>query len=1382
MVISVNPYDWSVSLPLYSASTSDAYRLAPEGDLCGGRRSLAPHLYAVAEQALRRRMSPGYAQSVLIGGESGAGKTEALKILLRYLCAPPSCSGGEGGEGEGGVVERLVEMNPLLEAFGNAATVLNHNSSRFGKLITLHFHPPGSSCDSPITGGVLSSYLLEKLRVVRHAEGEGFFHVFYQMVDGLDESEVQRLCLTAARAETSASTAAHATRAPANGKSLLGAEAWRMTLGAAEAVGLASAQMTCVYELLAAAIHLREIRFVEGSSSASPTGGAPTGGSEGVARIAANSEDRLRMVATLLGVGSSNLSDALCKRVLLVHGQSLECGRSGSQARASCDALTKRLYAMLFGWIVEQVNGCIAPPDVEDEGSSPHTIGLLDLFGFENFASNSFEQLCINYANEKLQAQFNADVFAAAEAEAAAEGVTLSAADYEDNAACVALLEATKPRPGVLLLLQEECALGDGTDANFLTKLAQLHLHSEHLHVPSGTTSAAINAKRLSSVSGAVVSRSRSHSLSAARLPGAAHLRASNLGGSTAGALGQHQHAFAVMHFAGEVWYDAIGFREKNSDVCEPQHVELFSSAKHSLLPSLLATADSYRIDLSRTSSLDEPIASEATGPSRDASAWRRAAKQMGGARRAQAALMSGAAERRKPSKTIGGQFMRQLQQLASTLADSECQYVRCIKPNARASAAKWDDNFVARQLANGGIFAAARAARHGFDHRLEHVFFLQRYRCVGERIDRKRSADSPLQPQSPVSKFVAQARDWLKAQEWTQDWDQDWLKTGSPVKGHSKELTAESTSIEPKGQVSALCEFLLGQADRPLAYQVGKTKVFLSSAAMETLDGLRAVRRASAATTLQSTVRRLHASICAHARLRAVVAIQTGARVRLARRKAAFVAAQLLAEALAEAERQRAEAAAKVAEEIAEAERQRTEATAQAAAAMAEGARWGEAMVAMDDKIRAGRKELQAYSASCSSGSGQSSPNENAPPEPPARRISNENAPPEPPARRSRGAAGMTPSPAFTLSPRPFGERNANTTPASGKSGALLKAERSIVGQSPTTYVSPSQQHLAEAAQICAQIERMHDAKTPSHIRGMLTRLHALRDSTTPPKPRNEEAPASPTASPLSITPLAESLDACTPVSSLHSSHFSPFSSPFSPGHAQAALAAANSLLGRTAVAHDAARSLLAQQAAVSPQSLLQRSRRRIKRRAFLTVALMLILMLPAVLLLAPADMQLHSVFGLGSMTPLAPAPHQPKALGWLQRIVARMRRLVGMKDAKHGAAHLVSTAHWDLLERRARTAEGEAAKLRVELHRNTQGWIQREKSLRAELREARTGNAWSTVHPMPFASKWRDSAAAPLLSRVALERASHDRRFDHLPFEAKSIGVAEAVAMIFG
>ena len=179
LIVSVNPYDWEVSLPFYSEAVRDAYASSPDA-LGGGSRSLPPHLYAVAEQAWRQRRAAFRSQALIVGGESGAGKTEAVKIMLRYLCSRGHDGTEKHAPGSGAaLVERLVELNPVLEAFGNAATALNHNSSRFGKLISLRVAPASPWRGAAIVGGQISTYLLEKSRLARHAAGETSFHVLY---------------------------------------------------------------------------------------------------------------------------------------------------------------------------------------------------------------------------------------------------------------------------------------------------------------------------------------------------------------------------------------------------------------------------------------------------------------------------------------------------------------------------------------------------------------------------------------------------------------------------------------------------------------------------------------------------------------------------------------------------------------------------------------------------------------------------------------------------------------------------------------------------------------------------------------------------------------------------------------------------------------------------------------------------------------------------------------------------------------------------------------------------------------------------------------------------------------------------------------------------
>ena len=888
-VVSINPYDWAVSSHLYSEGTMAMYDAAGEGCLLGGRRDLPPHLYAVAEQARRRRGTPGRSQALIVGGESGAGKTEAVKILLRYVC--------ERSGGGGRIISRLIELNPLLEAFGNASTALNHNSSRFGKLITLTFAAPdggdgGDASESAqharVCGGRLSTYLLEKVRVVRQADGEASFHIFHQLMSGLPHAEAARLRLPApsscvpsegpgspsaggdgthARVGLPHCCAAAAARSPSRAAGsppsrTHGRAAWEASRRAALAVGVSAAELDGICELLAAIVHLTTVHFVRAADSGRKDSGGKDGGRKArearrdvgsgtpPARLARAAEDvSLVAAASLLGLPLESLRRTLLTRSLEVRSQTLECTRSVEQARGARDAICKRLYSTLFEWVVRRINECIAPaPSApSDEAAaavSAQAMALLDLFGFESMASNSFEQLVINYANERLQAQFNADVIAAAEEEARSEGIELSGAstDYVDNAECIALFEggalspatdrrtaargAVAPPPGLLSLLNDECALGDGHDANFLLKLAQVHRANSHLRIPfvaSGGTH----------VGG--VTRARTRSADSVGYGGArGGVSSGASGGGASGAASRL--TFTISHYAGAVTYDAHGFREKNADVCEAQHLETLRSASHPLMASLLAAHDD-------------------------------AERGRGGAT---------AHSKQGGTPTLSRQFVAQLRVLVTTLAASECQWIRCIKPNAQALASVWEHEYVHRQLAQCGVFASARAARRGYDHRMELAFFLCRYRCL------------------ELSTCHA-ARHGLRTRV--------------------RSLCANSLGGAKLG----------GEGCISTEFQVGHTKIFLSGGALQALDAQRRAVQLAYVPVLQAAARRQLAFSRARMLRRATQSLQMAARAWLARRA---LAATKLAAALAEAEQQRIEAeAALAAEEAAEARARSAEA-----------------------------------------------------------------------------------------------------------------------------------------------------------------------------------------------------------------------------------------------------------------------------------------------------------------------------------------------------------------------------------------------------------------------------------------------------------------------
>ena len=552
MLVALNPWK---SLPsLYSAETLRSY-LGDEDEKEGRQPSQesstseqAPHPYQVARAAVRG-VRAGERQSVLVSGESGAGKTETTKVILAFIAA--SSGDGDGSAGDG-VQRVLLECNPVLEAFGNAKTLRNNNSSRFGKWTEVRFDACGR-----IAGGAVKTYLLEKSRVVRQPAGERNYHAFYQLL-----AHANGKLATAAGPEGSLPTATEAaylcgggcTVAPGiddatNAAELEGALA---TLGLDSADALAPLART-----LAAVLHLGGVRFAAAAEAEASSVVAPGGAARSI-----------ELAAAALSLDPAALGERLCTRRLRVNGEALSTPRSPAQAADARDALAKAVYGSLFAWLVARINGRLAGGDNGSMAAAAGaaTIGVLDIFGFERFEHNSFEQLCINYANEKLQAQFNDVVFRREQAEYAAEGIGCEHVPHQDNGATLALLEG---KMGVLALLEEQCKLRNGDDANFCAAVRSTHVTHASLHAP-----------RL------VASKPSRASAKPKSSDDAAPVVASEAG------------AFGVRHYAGLVTYDAQGFLDKNRDALHDDLRELLcdgsgcSFARSLLQPAALTSAE----------------------------------------------------------------------------------------------------------------------------------------------------------------------------------------------------------------------------------------------------------------------------------------------------------------------------------------------------------------------------------------------------------------------------------------------------------------------------------------------------------------------------------------------------------------------------------------------------------------------------------------------------------------------------------------------------------------------------------------------------------------------------------------------------------------------
>ncbi|KAF5906904.1 myosin-IIIb-like isoform X2, partial [Clarias magur] len=502
ILVAVNPFK---QLPLYGKEVSEKYK-------CHEKSALPPHIFAVADRAYQSmlgRLATGPKnQCIVISGESGAGKTESTKLLLRHLME--LCRANSQLE------QQILQVNPLLEAFGNAQTVMNDNSSRFGKYIQLRFQ------NSSVKGAKINEYLLEKSRVVHQDEGERNFHIFYCMLAGISSQDKEMYGLLD----------------PTQYRYLNGrfgqadmvrhwSEKYNELSNAMDMVGFEEQEKVDMMTILAGILSLGNITF------------EPT--ENDVLKVSETSQGWLKASAGQFGVQEEDLMRCLTCTMSVTRGESIHRFHNQQQAEDARDSIAKVVYGRVFGWIVSKINELLAHKlDTNIELSE---IGILDIFGFENFAVNRFEQLCINLANEQLQYFFNHHIFLMEQNEYKEEGIQWETISFKDNKPILDLF-LTKPI-GILSLLDEQSAFPQATDGNFVDKLNSKFKANPHFEVV------------------------RSHS-----------------------------PLFTVVHYAGKVQYNASGFLEKNRDNIPASIRTLFINSVTPLLSVLFAAT------ISRTGTL----------------------------------------------------------------------------------------------------------------------------------------------------------------------------------------------------------------------------------------------------------------------------------------------------------------------------------------------------------------------------------------------------------------------------------------------------------------------------------------------------------------------------------------------------------------------------------------------------------------------------------------------------------------------------------------------------------------------------------------------------------------------------------------------------------
>uniref|UniRef100_A0AAY5EKX2 Unconventional myosin-VI n=1 Tax=Electrophorus electricus TaxID=8005 RepID=A0AAY5EKX2_ELEEL len=441
ILIAVNPY---YDIPkLYSLDTIQQY----QGRSLG---TLPPHVYALADKAFRDMKVLKMSQSIIVSGESGAGKTENTKFVLRYL----TTSYGTGQD----IDERIVEANPLLEAFGNAKTVRNNNSSRFGKFVEIHFNSKNA-----VVGGFVSHYLLEKSRICRQSSEERNYHIFYRLCAGAPEDIRQKFHLS------SPDSFRHLKAGPLKDPLLDDQGDFSRMVVAMKKIGLDDGEKLDLFRVVAGVLHLGNIDFEEAGST---SGGCVIKNKSGQA---------LEHCAELLGLDEEDLRISLTSRVMLTtaggaKGTVIKVPLKVEQANNARDALAKAVYSRLFDHVVTRVNQCF-PFD-----SSANFIGVLDIAGFEYFEHNSFEQFCINYCNEKLQQFFNERILKEEQELYQKEGLGVNEVKYVDNQDCIDLVELKLV--GILDILDEENRLPQPSDQHFTETVHNKHKNHFRLTVP----------------------------------------------------------------------------------------------------------------------------------------------------------------------------------------------------------------------------------------------------------------------------------------------------------------------------------------------------------------------------------------------------------------------------------------------------------------------------------------------------------------------------------------------------------------------------------------------------------------------------------------------------------------------------------------------------------------------------------------------------------------------------------------------------------------------------------------------------------------------------------------------------------------------------------
>ncbi|XP_028816789.1 myosin heavy chain, fast skeletal muscle-like [Denticeps clupeoides] len=623
--VTVNPYKW---LPVYDAGVVAAYR--------GKKRIEAPpHIFSISDNAYQFMLTDRENQSILITGESGAGKTVNTKRVIQYF-ATIAVSGQKkaeqvAGKMQGSLEDQIIAANPLLEAYGNAKTVRNDNSSRFGKFIRIHFASTGKLASADI-----ETYLLEKSRVTFQLSAERSYHIFYQLTTGHKPELIEALLIT-----TNPFDYPMISQGEITVKSINDVEEFVATDMAIDILGFSAEEKIGIYKLTGAVMHHGNMKFKQKQREEQ----AEPDGTEVADKI-----------AYLMGLNSADLLKALCYPRVKVGNEFVTKSQTVPQVNNAVSALCKSVYEKMFLWMVVRINEML-----DTKQPRQFFIGVLDIAGFEIFDFNSLEQLCINFTNEKLQQFFNHHMFVLEQEEYKKEGIEWEFIDFGmDLAACIELIE--KPM-GIFSILEEECMFPKASDTTFKNKLYDQHL---------GKSACFQKPKPVK---------------------------------------GKPEAHFSLVHYAGTVDYNIMGWLDKNKDPLNDSVVQLYQKAANKLLAFLYC-----------------PVQTAEGG-------GKKGGKKKGGS-----------------FQTVSALFRENLGKLMTNLRSTHPHFVRCLIPNESKTPGLMENALVIHQLRCNGVLEGIRICRKGFPSRILYGDFKQRYRVLnasvipeGQFIDNKKASEKLL-------------------------------------------------------------------------------------------------------------------------------------------------------------------------------------------------------------------------------------------------------------------------------------------------------------------------------------------------------------------------------------------------------------------------------------------------------------------------------------------------------------------------------------------------------------------------------------------------------------------------------------------------------------